>query len=85
MDRETEKYYENLFEMFGTKGWKQFVEEINTSLKQIELGALYSTERDEDFKEIRGRALAFKLIVNYETVMRTTFDNEQRETPDADL
>jgi len=28
MDRELQEYYENLLELFSTKGWKQFLEDI---------------------------------------------------------
>lgn len=86
MDRETEQYYDNLFEMFGTKGWKQFIDEIKKGLSDIEKSALYDSKTAEEFKEVKGRATAYKLIANYEAVMRRAFDDiNSTEGDNADL
>lgn len=86
MDRETEQYYDNLFEMFGTRGWKQFVEEIKKGLSDIEKSALYDSKSETDFNEFKGRATAYKLIANYELVMRRAFEDINAvEAVNADL
>ena len=79
MDKDTDDYYNNLFEMFATKGWKQLQEELEASVTTIEKTALYSDKDREAFEVSRGRAMTLRQLIGYENAMRQTYDQMREE------
>lgn len=83
MDAETQKYYENYFELFSSDGWKQLVEEVIESVSQTERGTLAQPSADV-FHYNRGFVGALNYLASLEAVVQATYDNSQ-EDQDADV
>lgn len=60
------KYYENLVDMFLTTGWKQYVEEVEMRLNQLNIdniGTLEALYKAKGEKEVLTSILGFESLV----------------------
>jgi len=78
MNKELEEYYNNFFELFRTKGWKQLLEELNNNIEQTDNLETVKDEQDLFFR--KGQLSVFKSFVNLELVITTA--QEQAESED---
>jgi len=78
MNKELEEYYNNFFELFRTKGWKQLLEELNNNIQQTDNLETVKDEQDLFFR--KGQLSVFKSFVNLELVITTA--QEQAESED---
>ena len=78
MNKELEEYYNNFFELFRTKGWKQLLEELNNNIEHTDNLETVKDEQDLFFR--KGQLAVFKSFVNLELVITTA--QEQAESED---
>lgn len=77
MNKETEVYYNNYFELFRTKGWKQLVEElVNNSLV---INNISSTKDELDLNFRKGQLNIIGSLVNLETTIQNAFEEANSE------
>ncbi len=69
MDNETEKYYENYIEMFNTKGWKNFTEQLVEQQTGLRDGWA-SLDSSNDFFDVKGRLTVIDTILALEPSVR---------------
>ena len=80
MDQNTQKYYEDYFNMFSTDGWKSFIEEIQTS---------FDTFRIEDINDnaqlhqIKGQREQLFRILKFEWAIKSSYDSIVESTDDS--
>ena len=76
MDKELQKYYESLLDLFTHEGWKQFIEDIgdNSSL----LNDITTIKDEKDFWYRRGQLEATQRILAYETAIKNSYEDEVR-------
>lgn len=71
MDKETEDWYDNQFEMFSTKGWKDFInkaDEIYESYNDV------SNIRDTDhLKKVQGILENLRWLCTWEQTVNDTY------------
>lgn len=71
MDKETELYYNNYFDLFRTPGWAQFVEEFKQNANVIN-----SVENVKDAEELffkKGQLTVLAMIINLEAYINQGF------------
>ena len=72
MTREEQDYYETYFEMFASKGWKQFIEDITASKESLNIETVDSVE---SLYHAKGQLFVINNALNFETMMRNAYDN----------
>lgn len=78
MDKELEEYYNNFFELFRTKGWKQLIGEVDNNIEQ--LNNVEATKDEQDLFYRKGQLTVFNNLKNLEQLMITA--QEQAESED---
>ena len=73
MDKETEKYYDDLQGMFMTDGWKELMKELSANALQI--NSVEATKDNEDLYFRKGQLNILSFILNLES----TVDYLQKE------
>jgi len=73
MDREEEKYYDDLQGMFMTDGWKELIKELSANALQI--NSVEATKDNEDLHFRKGQLNILSFILNLES----TVDHLQKE------
>jgi hypothetical protein len=73
MDKELQDYYENLLDLFTTKGWKQFVEDISDNMELLQDITTISDEKQ--FWQRRGQLQAVTQILQYESSIKNSYDD----------
>jgi len=82
MNKELEEYYNNFFELFRTKGWKQLLEELNNNIQQTDNLETVKDEQDLFFR--KGQLSVFKSFVNLELVITTAQEQAELEEQSED-
>jgi len=77
MDKELQEYYENLLELFASKGWKQFLEDIGDNLEM--LGNITTITDGNQFWYRKGQVEAIQRILSYEETIVNSYEDFQRE------
>jgi hypothetical protein len=62
LTKEEEEYYNNYFDMFNSKGWKQLVEEFKVNL--VNVNSVQSTKDVDDMYFRKGQLNVLNSIVN---------------------
>lgn len=71
MTPELEKYYENYFDLFMSKGWKQFLEEAQDGYDALDVEKC----KDWDsFLVTKTRREQLKNILSFEDLIRTAYE-----------
>jgi hypothetical protein len=73
MDREEEKYYDDLQGMFMTDGWKELMKELSANALQI--NSVEATKDNNDLHFRKGQLNIISFILNLES----TVDHLQKE------
>lgn len=82
MDKELEIYYNNFFELFRSKGWKQLMEEIDTNIDSI--NNIEITKDLEDLYFRKGQLAVFSNLINLEQVMTAAQEQAESEANEDD-
>ncbi len=72
MERTDRDYFENYYEMFATKGWKQFMEDMREGNEEARNKAFNGGE--ENFLLIKGGMEITNRLLTFETRIRSTYD-----------
>lgn len=78
MNKETELYYNNYFELFRTPGWAQFVDEFRQNANVIN-----SVENTKDGEELffkKGQLTVLAMIINLEAYINQGYEDASAET-----
>lgn len=79
MKLEDEQYYETFFDLFGTEGWKLFTTTIKENLEDFSIESL---EDEKHLRHVQGQLFVLKNISNFESNMRTSYDQIISEEKD---
>ena len=81
MTPELQKYYEDRISMFGSKGWKDFIDDVNEMLSSTNRLEGIDTEKALHFR--RGELSIIKWILSVEEISRESFKQleEENENP----
>ena len=72
MDESTQKYYESLFEMYATDGWKALIEDLEAHAEQYKSIEFVHDERTLNFQ--KGRLDEVKFILGHEEFMKNAYE-----------
>jgi len=72
MERSDQAYFENYFQMFATKGWKQFMEDMKEGQDAARNKAFNGGE--ENFLLVKGGIEITDRLLSFETRIRSTYD-----------
>lgn len=72
MSPEDEKYYENYFDLFVTSGWKQFIEDLESTANSFDIRRV---DNEAALKYAQGQLAILDRIINFEASIRTTYDD----------
>ena len=78
MDKDTERYFENYFDMFATEGWKQFMEDMEEN--KSTLSSIMSIKEANDFFYRKGQVTTLSLILNFQDSIEQSFKEHKNET-----
>lgn len=79
MDKETEKYYNSLQDMFVMEGWKELMKEL--SANALNINTVEATRDNNDLNFRKGQLNILAFILNLES----TVDHLQKEGSDEGL
>jgi len=71
LDQETQKYYDNYFDLFASEGWKEFVKEMR------EVHENYRIEQIKDETElnrVKGERATLFRVLRFEDAIRRHYD-----------
>ena len=68
MDQEMQQYFDEMYEMFGTKGWKSLVTEAQEAIEQRKEQLVMAKSLDE-MRYIQGEIAQLRNIESLETVV----------------
>ena len=71
MSPEENKYYDNYFDLFATKGWKQFIEEVNEILDRHRIEDIKS---ESQLSFVKGERDALFRVRRFEQGIKTAYD-----------
>ena len=81
MDKELQRYYENLLDLFTRDGWKQFIEDISDNKEILEDITTIPDEKQFWFR--RGQLEAIHRILSYESTIKDRYEDFERDLQDA--
>lgn len=67
MDKETEKYYQSLKDMFRTDGWKLLMDELKNNALQI--NSVEATKDNEELNFRKGQLNILAFVLNMESTV----------------
>lgn len=65
-----EEYFECMIDMFSTKGWKVFVDEMKQNLDTLVDSAVFDCEDNNRWQYRRGEIVRLQQIINFENLVR---------------
>lgn len=77
MDKELEQYYDNYFEMFDSKGWKQFVEELRTN--GLSINSVEAVKDSNDLYLRKGQLNVIATVLNFEAQIQNVYEENTQE------
>lgn len=78
MEREDQDFYDDLMEMFATKGWKIFVDKVGEELHKLEITSYTDCVDNDLWQERRGEIKKCITVVSYESLIRQDLDSVVR-------
>jgi hypothetical protein len=81
LSKEESDYFDDMEELFSTKGWKTLVEECKTRIYHLQADAL-EAHNFEKVCELRGEAKQLAMLISLEEV--TAHQKSERERSDSD-
>lgn len=75
MDRKTEQWYNRYFDLFGTDGWKQLMEELEADF--VTLNSLGSIQNNDELWFRKGQVEVISGLLNLSDVLERSFQEAQ--------
>ena len=72
IDQETEQYYNKYFDLFGTPGWKQLIEELTQNA--LVINSVEATKDANDLYLRKGQLNVLAYLINFETTTNNNYD-----------
>ena len=71
MDQETQKYYDNYFDLFATEGWKEFI----TEMREVHENYRIEQIKDEtELNRVKGERATLFRVLRFEDAIRRHYD-----------
>lgn len=71
MTKEEQLYYNNFFDLFGTPGWSQFIEELEDRAEAYDIGYL---NNEKDLFKTQGELSIIRMILNFEQFIEQGYE-----------
>lgn len=81
MDPNLQEQYDNYFELFRTKGWKQFIEDLEEVFKSFHIEDIKDTE---ELFRIKGERKVLNQILGFESAIIANYDMLLQEDNDVE-
>jgi len=72
MNKDLQDYYENYFEMFSTKGWKQLMEEVDESIDAFRIDNINS---EQELMIARGQLSQLRSLKGLQAVIEQAYED----------
>lgn len=80
MDPNLQEQYDNYFELFRTKGWKQFIEDLEEVFKSFRIEDI---KDQEELFRIKGERKVLNQILGFESAIVANYDMLLQEDTDV--
>lgn len=71
MDQETQKYYENYFDLFASEGWKEFIKEMS----DVHDGyCIEHIKNETELNRIKGERATLFRVLRFEDAIKRHYD-----------
>lgn len=71
MDQETQKYYDNYFDLFASEGWKEFI----TEMREVHENYRIEQIKDEtELNRVKGERATLFRVLRFEDAIRRHYD-----------
>ena len=71
MNKDLQDYYENYFEMFATKGWKQLMEEVEESIDAFKIDNI---NNEQELMIARGQLSQLRSLKGLQSVIEQAYE-----------
>ena len=78
MEKETEKHYEALVDMFATEGWKMFTDELKNNAVQI--NSVEATKDKNDLYFRKGQLNVISFMLNMESTVEHLINEDSDDS-----
>jgi len=85
MDREQEKYYEDMQEMFNTAGWKALVQDSTARIELLKIELLEHGQTGEDLHRAKGMVSELVTLVRLEEITKLERKQAEEEITEEDV
>lgn len=72
MNKDLQDYYENYFEMFATKGWKQLMEEVDESIDAFKIDNI---NNEQELMIARGQLSQLRSLKGLQSVIEQAYED----------
>lgn len=72
MNKDLQDYYENYFEMFATKGWKQLMEEVEESIDAFKIDNI---NNEKELMIARGQLSQLRSLKGLQSVIEQAYED----------
>lgn len=79
MTRDEQEYYEAHFEMFASKGWQHFLEDLQDAKTLIVGHITTSPLTDQQYNFLKGDLSRINLILGYKDALNNAYDSLKEE------
>lgn len=77
MDKETQQYFNDLFEMFTVPGWERFVQELLVTKEALE--HIQSIKDQDELKLRQGQLLVINNILNLKETLERAYEDSDAQ------
>jgi hypothetical protein len=77
VDKETQDYFDNYFDLFASQGWKQFIEDMEDN--RTLMSDLLTVKDANDLYYRKGQLEALNRIVNFQLAIENAFEEVTNE------
>ena len=77
MDKETQNYFDNYFDLFASQGWKQFIADMEDNRTLI--SDLLTVKDADDLFYRKGQLDTLNRIVNFQLAIENAFEEVTNE------
>lgn len=81
MDKETEVYYNNYFDLFNNDGWKQLIGELTQNA--VVINSVENLKDEQDMYVKKGQLNVLASILNFETTIRNAYEEATKVDEDV--
>jgi hypothetical protein len=78
VEKETEKHYEALVDMFATEGWKMFTDELKNNAVQI--NSVEATKDKNDLYFRKGQLNVISFMLNMESTVEHLINEDSNDS-----